>query len=231
VTRALPVLLVLTACGPNLCPQVDPLPKTQSILALGDSILGIHRESCEGVPGRVAMDLDTHVDNAAIPGLPVASPSGGDDIRAHYASAKRDWVLFSGGGNDLIQKCHCNANVDVPACHRVIERLVSPDGTSGQVPGLLDRARADGARVIIVGYYPLPDDAAGNFDACAPYAQELTRRYRAYAAARIGARFYDPSGVMQFASFPERFDWDHIHPSPEGARAMAVELAALMQKP
>jgi len=231
------------------CRAIEELPEDQAILAIGDSVLGIHYTTCEGVPGQLATVLGNRITSFAVPDRPVSSPSGSDDIQSQYTSASWDWVLMSGGVNDLIQECRCNANVDEAACAQAIDELISEDGTRGEIPTLAERALADGARVMLVGYYNVPDDAALNFDACAPQVTELTERYRAFTTATEGVEYFiglrpmnvwiirtpkgcefDTSAVMLFGEHPERFFWDRIHPSPTGAHDIAVEVAALMQR-
>ncbi|WP_333869431.1 MULTISPECIES: SGNH/GDSL hydrolase family protein [Leisingera] len=146
----LPFLLLLPACG-------ETVPEGQSarILAMGDSLLAWHSLAGRSIPDRVAQELQEPVVDRSVSAarilykLPI-SGAAGMNIGKQYTPGKWDWVIVNGGGNDLWLGCGCFA------CNRKMDKLISSDGQSGAIPGMLAELRATGAKVVYVGYLRSP---------------------------------------------------------------------------
>ncbi|MEM6925584.1 MAG: SGNH/GDSL hydrolase family protein [Myxococcota bacterium] len=139
--------------------------------------------------------------------------------REQYVSAPWPSVVIGGGLNDLNQDCDCGA------CDEVLDSIVSADGTRGDVPDLVDRARADGAGVVIVGYAEIDPEAKWGFGVCNAASERLEDRYRTLADLHDDVRFVDPSDVISLAETPNAYVRDGIHPSEAGS-ALVGELVA-----
>lgn len=234
-------LLFATACGgQNICPLIEALPNgpteetggvsSSRYLTIGDSIVAENGWDCQGIAGHLSLELDTYVEDRSAIGWPLSSPGGTDDVINQYEPGPWEWVVISGGANDLFQECGCNGWwVSDDRCQEVLDELVRPEQRSGDLYQIIDRARGDGAKVIIVGYYSVPDDAVLNFDQCSPYGTELVRRYAAVAEAEEGVSFLDAAELMTFESHPTWYKDDHVHPTPRGSEALASAVAQIIR--
>ncbi|MCB9777147.1 MAG: SGNH/GDSL hydrolase family protein [Alphaproteobacteria bacterium] len=226
--RRLPLALLLPAallpaCVPDLCPEVDALPDLGDVLAIGDSIQAWNKHRCQGVPDHVGLLRGARVENAAISGTKLLS--GGNAIPGQYQPGDWTTVLVDGGANDLNDDCGCNE------CAYMTDVLVSQDGSGGAMPDLLDTITADGADVLLLGYYRFPDGAAYGFDQCGDELSVLNARYQTAAALREGVTFVDLGQVVQPDVTPQYYDFDSVHPSAEGAEAMAALLLQFLDEP
>lgn len=211
-------LLALVACTENLCDTVEALPEGGDVLAIGDSLLAWKAPRCQSVPDHLAMTRGRKVTNRAINGTRVLD--GGDAIPAQYSPDGWAWVIVDGGGNDLNSSCDCEN------CDFLLDQIVSEDGSTGDMPDLVDRVVGDGAQVMLLGYYLLPENARYGFAECRDSEfPELFVRYEALASARDGVTFVNLGEVMDPTSTPEAYDNDHLHPSPEGAALLGALLA------
>jgi lysophospholipase L1-like esterase len=120
-------------------------------------------------------------------------------------------VVLNGGINDLNQDCDCDE------CDDVLNSIVSEDGQTGDVPDLIDRATADGAQIVLVGYAELDPEARWGFGVCNDAADALETRYRHLAERRQDVVFVDPSDAMSLAGTPEAYTRDGVHPSEAGS--------------
>lgn len=214
-------LAVLLGCA-------EPVPSTGQarIIATGDSLLAWNAASNRSVVRALEKRLGANVVDRSVVGaryhyvLPV-SGSLGLRIGSQYAAGRWDWAIMNGGGNDLWLGCGCRR------CDAQLNRLISPDGTSGTVVETVRRARADGARVIYVGYLRTPGQPS-MIDHCRDIGDAYEARLARMAERDAGITFISvadlvPHGDLSFHAT------DRVHPSPKGSAAIAARIAAVMR--
>lgn len=215
------VILILSGC-------VERVPASGSarFLAIGDSMFAVHGGVRKSVSDRLEATLgETIVDRSVVGAqylypLPI-SGSLGMRIGNQYVTAPWDWVIMNGGGNDLWLSCGCLA------CNRKLDRLISATGKSGAIPDAVRRARADGAKVLFVGYLRSPGVPSA-IDHCATYGTVLEARLNKMAQHDAGITYLSlvdlvPHGDRSFHA-P-----DMIHPSHKGSAAIAARIAAIIR--
>ena len=218
---ALAALLFLVGCG-------EPVPQggTARIMAMGDSLMAWNAASDASVADVLEARLGQPVVDRSVVGasytypLPI-SGSLGLRIERQFVAGDWDWVVLNGGGNDLWLGCGCGT------CQRQMERLISSDGTAGQIPALVGRIRATGARVIYIGYLRTPG-VESPVERCVPLGDALEGRIAAMAARDAGVMFVSnadlvPDGDKSF------HDVDRLHPSPKGSAAIAARVAGVIE--
>ena len=217
----LAALLYLVGCG-------DPVPRGDAarIMAMGDSLMAWHAASDRSIADVLADRLGEPVIDRSVVGasftypLPI-SGSMGLRIERQFVQGDWDWVVLNGGGNDLWLGCGCGK------CDRQLERLVTADGAAGQIPDLVGRIRATGARVIYIGYLRTPG-VTSPVEGCAPVGDAMEARIAAMAARDDGVVFLSNADLVPVGdrSF---HDVDRIHPSPKGSAAIAARVAELIE--
>jgi len=209
-------LALLAACGPGFGKARCASSPDADMLVMGDSILFYNAPSCASVGDVVAEELGRSVYIAAKTGAKV-NPDGAyvfGDIREQYVSNDWEWLVLNGGLNDMNQDCDCGP------CGAVLDSIVTADGRRGDVPALIDKARADGARVALVGYAEVDPDAKWGFGACNDAILALEDRYRTLASQDEDVVFVDPSDAVSLEGTPDAYARDGVHPSEEGSAAM-----------
>jgi acyl-CoA thioesterase I len=108
----------------------------------------------------------------------------------------------------------------------VINALVSKDGQTGKIPTLMRRIRADGARVIYVGYLRNPG-VNTSIKSCGPAGNELERRLQRTATLIPGMTYVSvadlvPSGDRSY------HQQDQVHPTVKGSAAIARRVMEAM---
>ena len=81
-----------------------------------------------------------------------------------------------------------------------------------------------GVRVMIMGYYGLPEDADYGFDACMTLLPEMSARQTALADGHPMIWFADTAEVVSGNDLT-MFDEDQVHPSIEGGAVVGTFLA------
>ena len=138
-------------------------PNTSTILAIGDSFFEWHVGSQQSIPDEIGKALQTSVDNRAISGASFFGTSDDEElinVKDQYEVGNWDWVVMNGGGNDVNDKCQCNA------CEGVIDQLISIDATTGELPSLVTQMLQDENKVVFVMYPEIPVDAEYGFEQC-----------------------------------------------------------------
>jgi lysophospholipase L1-like esterase len=218
--RLLPLFLPLVGCtafGSRPCSVDDGA----EILVVGDSILAWNANNCASAPDVLGTELDRPVQNASVSGATM-SVDGRTLFRVvpeQYTDGGWDWVVAEGGINDLNGQCSC------ADCADELDRIVSADGSVGEMPELVDLALADGARVALVAYYDMSETAKWDFGLCRDWADQLEQRYRLVAESRMDVIFVDPAQVINPVDNPTAYDSDEVHPSEEGSELLGVLLA------
>lgn len=217
------VLLALGCGDKQSCEEVQALPDYGDVLAVGDSLLAWHAPYCRSVPDYLATARGSAVENAAVNGAQMTS--GADRIPEQYRGGGWSWLVADGGGNDLNQQCTCGFEDD---CGWVLDRLADPTDWSGAMPALAERALGDGARVILVGYYGMPESAWYGLGDCGAELDALKLRYADYAAATPGVTYVDLARAVSWPEDRDAYDFDRVHPDPAGAEALGRLLAEVM---
>ncbi|MEX0369798.1 MAG: SGNH/GDSL hydrolase family protein [Tateyamaria sp.] len=207
------------------CTEPVPTSGTARIIATGDSMLAWNAASGRSVVQVLERELGTDVIDRSVIGaryhyaLPI-SGSLGVRIGAQYVPGAWDIAVMNGGGNDLWLGCGCRN------CSAQLERLISADGSSGTVVDAVQRVRADGGRVIYVGYLRTPG-VPSMIDHCRTWGDAFEARLARMAAGDTGVTFVSvadlvPTGDLSF------HDIDRIHPSAKGSAAIAARIAAAL---
>ncbi|WP_294619244.1 SGNH/GDSL hydrolase family protein [uncultured Roseovarius sp.] len=208
------LITTLSACTPGA-------PRSGGdILMIGDSVLAWNRTSGRDVGTALGASLDRTVTNRATPGAQIRkrgfASALGLGIPDQLVMRPWNWVVMNGGANDLGFTCGCTR------CDGVIEALISRDGTTGDIPTLINRARSTGAKVLWMGYYRAPN--SGSFQGCRPGLVEIERRVARLARTSSGVFFVDSEDVIAPRD-PSLYAADATHPSPKGSAVIGQYLA------
>ena len=201
--------------------------ETSRVLAIGDSLMAAHSISGRSVAGQLRRLLRLDVTDRSVVGarmiykLPISGAMG-LSIPAQFRGDGWDWVVMTGGGNDLWLGCGCNR------CERRMDRLIAPDGSKGEIPKLMARALKSGAQVIYVGYLRSPGIITP-IESCKDEGDELEARVAQLAERVEGIHYLSlqdlvPSGDTSYLAI------DGIHPSLKASRAIAERVASLLKR-
>ncbi|MFD1509232.1 SGNH/GDSL hydrolase family protein [Lacimonas salitolerans] len=197
------------------------------IIAIGDSLMAWNTLAGRSIPQIVAGALKEPVETRAVSGahviynLPMTGAMG-MRISAQFGKDSPDWVLVTGGGNDLWLGCGCSR------CHRRMDRMVSPDGRKGAVPDLMRRIRATGAQVIYIGYLRSPGWTS-IIDGCRDEGDAFEARLNVMARQIDGVHFLSNADLVPHGDTSFHAP-DGIHPSIKGSTAIGQRVAALIRK-
>jgi lysophospholipase L1-like esterase len=198
-----------------------------TILAVGDSFFEYNALQQASIPDVLGETIGISVVNAAMSGAYFANPdpaAGADglDVRSQYREGDWEWVVVTGGGNDLNDLCGCGECVDV------LDALIAADGLSGEIPDFVKGIAADGIDVMLVGYYEVPSDADYGFDQCGDEFSELSTRLEVIADSTDGVWFVSAADVVT-ADETSAYANDRVHPSIAGSKLIGEHIAAAMQ--
>jgi lysophospholipase L1-like esterase len=197
-----------------------------NVLVMGDSFMTSNGSNGNAVPNVLARDLDATVKSRAVTGarygykMPISGALG-FNISKQYRDGNWDYVVMNGGGNDLWLGCGCMR------CHKRLNRLISPDGTKGQIPTAVRRARASGAHVIYVGYLRSPG-LGSPIEHCKKVGAALEARISVMAQQDLRVSFVSLADMVPYgdSSFHGA---DMIHPSRKGSIAASQRIAAAIK--
>ncbi|MFK7939283.1 MAG: SGNH/GDSL hydrolase family protein [Roseovarius sp.] len=213
----LTLLFTLAACGEDVS-RNDP----SRILLMGDSLMATHHGSGKAISHSVEQHLGEQVIDRSVLGarmiyaLPI-SGAAGLNIPKQYRPGKWDWVILNGGGNDLWLGCGCFA------CASKLNRLISEDGRSGVIPGVVAQARQDGAKVLYVGYLRSPG-LGSPIENCKDEGQELERRVQALSKLDSGIEFLSLADLVPYGD-RSYHAIDMIHPSVKASQEIGKRIA------
>ena len=213
---AILVLLLLPACA------VQSPRASGDILVIGDSVMAWNKASGRDIGSAIEAELGRDVTSRAVPGAGITSSGLGllaRPVSSQLGQGRWNWVVINGGANDLGALCGCSR------CDSAVDRLISRDGRSGDIPRLIAAARATGARVLWMGYYKAPDTSL--FRGCRPALVEIERRIARLAEAVPGVTFADAEDVMP-PGRPDLLASDRTHPSPAGSALIGRYLARII---
>ena len=195
---------------------------TPRILVMGDSMLAWHRISGRSIGATVMAELkEPLVDRSIVAArfnyaLPISGAIG-LNIAKQYSHGTWDWVIMNGGGNDFWFGCGCSA------CEGVLNRLISPDATTGKIPNLVSRILGDGARIVYLGYLQSPG-VYSVVDHCKDEDIEFEKRLAILAKETSGFYFLPVSTLVKDGdrSFHSA---DMIHPSIKASKIIGRMVA------
>jgi acyl-CoA thioesterase-1 len=217
------LVLTMLLLGSPVSFAEDSRPK---ILVMGDSLMAVNRTLGGSVAEAMEKQLGQKVEDHSLLGaryfykVPLLAQAG-MQISAQYRPGPWDFVVMNGGGNDLLFGCGCGA------CTRVMDRLISADGSKGAIPQLVTKVRAGGAEVIYTGYMRTPG-VNSPVESCGPLGDELDRRLAAMAELDGGVTFLLLADLVKKDGDKSYHGLDLVHPSVKGSRAIAARVADLM---
>ena len=192
------------------------------ILAMGDSLMASHRISGRAISNALGKALGVKVTDRSVMGarhiykLPITG-SLGLKIARQYRKGNWDWIVMNGGGNDLWFGCGCNR------CDRKMDRLISENGKSGEIPKLLNKLRKTGAKIAYVGYLRSPG-VNSPIENCKDEGDELERRIGDFAQKVDGVYFVSLADLVPYGD-TSFHGADMIHPSRKASSAIGRRVA------
>lgn len=184
-------------------------------LAIGDSVLDWNVG--EGsIPEVWAEAAALEMENAAVGGAMMLDSEEG--IPTQYEAGDWGRVLVNGGANDIgPDGCGCGN------CMAVVDELIDAQANAGTVVDLVQEIRADGAQVVLLGYYTVSPES--EFGACDEELAALSQRYALLASGDPMVVFVDAAEVMDYMANPDYYEDDLIHPSIAGSAAIGNHIA------
>lgn len=197
------------------------------VLVMGDSFMTSNGSAGYAVPNILARKLGAKVKSTAVAGarygyrMPITGALG-FNISKQFRQDNWDYVVMNGGGNDLWLGCGCMR------CQKRLNKLISPDGTKGQIPAAVNRARSTGAKVIYVGYLRSPG-LGSPIEHCKKVGSALEARIAVMAKQDPGVSFVSLADLVPYgdSSFHGA---DMIHPSKKGSAAATSRIVAAIKQ-
>jgi hypothetical protein len=206
----------------------DAAPSNDAkILAMGDSLMAWHLVSKNSIADAAAKSLGEPVRSRAMGGAKIIHPlpltgALGMKISRQFEDKSWDWVIMNGGGNDLFLGCGCGK------CDRRMMRMIAPNGSAGEIPALVSKIRATGARVVYIGYLRSPGvDSA--IDECRAHGDELETRLANMAKHDSGVYFV-PLDDMVGNGDRSMHGADMVHPSRKASALIGARVAKVIQR-
>ncbi|MGF1528926.1 MAG: DUF4214 domain-containing protein [Candidatus Competibacterales bacterium] len=220
-TGALPLAVALLIAGMSASVQAQG----PTVQALGDFVMDWNRGQGRDIPTLLGNRLGASVVlNNAVSGATLLDLQESDGevslgIPNFYEPGDWDWVVLTGGANDLSMLCNCGT------CSETLDRLISVDGTQGIIPTFADRVTRQGSRLLILGYYFVPSATSDEWGVCNDPLTELSIRQQQLARTRGNVYFASGREVIN-PQDTDLFNADLIHPSPAGGDHLAEWLQA-----
>jgi len=225
--RGFPGVLTLLFLLVSACAGAPPTNGDPRILAMGDSLMAAHAISGRSIADMAGKELGTKVADRSVLGarmnyaLPVSGAMGMSIPKQFRDDADLDWVIVNGGGNDLWFGCGCSA------CDRKMGKMISEDGKSGTIPGLVNRLRKSGAKVLYVGYLRSPG-AGSPIESCRDEGDDLDRRLTRLAELDEGIFFLPLSDLVPYGD-RSYHGIDMIHPSLKASAEIGAMVADVIR--
>lgn len=224
LTRTLLIVLFTALVG---CTETVTHSSKSRILLMGDSLFATNTLSGRSVAQVIESELGEEVIDRSVRGsrflyeLPI-SGSLGFNVSKQFQQGPWDWVVLTGGGNDLWLGCGCSR------CDITMSQLISHNAVHGEIPRLVNRLRRAGTKVIYVGYLRSPG-VQTLIDHCRDEGEELERRIRLMSNADPGFHFISLAEVVPYGdrSFHQI---DLIHPSIKASIAIGRRISSLIRR-
>ncbi|KAB7616359.1 SGNH/GDSL hydrolase family protein [Amylibacter sp. SFDW26] len=192
---------------------------------MGDSLLAWHKLTGRSITQVAGKELDISITDRSLSGarmiykLPITGTVG-FSIPRQYTSGEWDWVILTGGGNDLWLGCGCTR------CNRKLNKLISEDTQTGAIPKLVSKLRKKDTKVIYVGYLRTPGQGSP-IDHCRDEGDILESRISALAKHDDGVHFLSlkklvPNGDLSYHAA------DRIHPSVKASKEIGKLVADII---
>ncbi|MEM7154149.1 MAG: SGNH/GDSL hydrolase family protein [Myxococcota bacterium] len=191
---------------------------TDTMLAIGDSVLEWNAERGASIPEVAGELAGLAVTNASVSGAMLLEDE--ESIPSQYQPSDWEWVLVNGGANDVGDGCGCGD------CVGQVDAIISADVGDGAMVELIDRIEADGAGIVLLGYYDIPP---GEFSDCDEEFAILHERYAQLASQRPAVLYVSMGDAIDPLADPETLDEDQIHPSVQGSAAIGALIAERIQ--
>lgn len=197
------------------------------VLVMGDSFMTSNGSAGHAVPHLLAKKLGAKVKSTAVAGarygykMPLTGALG-FNISKQFRQDKWDYVVMNGGGNDLWLGCGCMR------CQKRLNKLISPDGSKGQIPAAVNRARSTGAKVIYVGYLRSPG-LGSPIEHCKKVGAALEARIAVMARQDPGVSFVSLADMVPYGD-SSYHGADMIHPSKKGSAAATNRIIAAIKQ-
>lgn len=215
------VSVVLALCmGPGIAQDMNR--DRARILILGDSIFAWNAQRRASVSAELAWRTGADITDLATSGAQIfvddaEAAALGFDILEQYRPGPWDWVVMNGGANDLEDDCGC------AACDVILDDMIGADGLSGRIPEFIRARRAEGVRVLYLGYYQIGIEETSSAQ-CVDEFDALDARMAAFAHTDAGVVFLSAIGLLSTGDL----DRDRIHPNPMGSEILAIAIADAM---
>ena len=218
---AVPIVLLILAVPAYLflfdegyCPEIDEM-KEANIQLVGDSLFGSDADGCASIAGFMSLKLELRVTDHAIPGATVI---GEDGIPSQYVSGNWEWTIVDGGGNDAMAYC---SEGDDEECDEKLDEIITDDN-KGLIPDLINKVKNDGSKVLILGYYNVPEGS--EFEDLILEIEILNDRYKEYAEVNGDVYFISLKDIMSPEGTPDYYSDDLVHPSEEGHKVIGEHI-------
>ena len=209
------IIYLVVFSGPNYCPEIDDMAEA-NIQLVGDSLFGSDADGCASVAGFMSLKLELRVTDHAIPGATVI---GEDGIPSQYVSGDWEWTIVDGGGNDAMAYC---SEGDDEECDEKLDEIITDDN-KGLIPDLINKVKDDGSKVLILGYYDVPEGS--EFEDLILEIEILNDRYKEYAEVNDDVYFISLKDIMSPEGTPDYYSDDLVHPSEEGHKVIGEHIA------
>ena len=197
------------------CPEIEEM-ENANIQLVGDSVFGSDADGCASISGFMSLQLNLRVTDHAIPGATVI---GEDGIPSQYVSGDWEWTIVDGGGNDAMAYC---SEDDDEECDEKLDEIITDDN-KGLIPDLINKVKDDGSKVLILGYYNVPEGS--EFEDLILEIEILNDRYKEYAEVNDDVYFISLKDIMSPEETPDYYSDDLVHPSEEGHKAIGEHIA------
>ncbi len=192
------------------------------ILFIGDSIFAWNALSGNTVARNLERLIDAEITDNSVSAMPIGS-GGNEGIFAQTQLGEWDWIVVNGGGNDILRGCKCGD------CRATLNRLINVNGTGGIIKTELQKLTRRGSKVLFVGYLRT-NGFASPIPQCGRWINALEERVIGLSASTEGIFFMSntelvPTGDRSF------HDFDRIHPSRKGSKAIAAGIADVLEHP
>lgn len=135
----------------------------------------------------------------------------GREVVSQFTAAAYDWVVITGGAQDVLRECRCKA------CDDTLDEIVGLTGRGGALPPLVARATRGQAKVLLVGYAPGTTEPG-----CQDEIRELNSRFSRLADLRSGVSYLATARTIS-PETPAFYAGTVL--SPNGTSALAALIA------